>query len=88
MRRKRRSRKQTKLSPGIVFLLLCLGVVVAAFQKSEKPAVDPQPNQVIENKASEPRQKSTRRTPALLRRNRIAIQRRRLCTKSRRSHAS
>jgi hypothetical protein len=54
MRRKRRSRKQTKLSPGIVFLVLCLGVVVAAFQKSEKPAVDPLPNQIIENRAPEP----------------------------------
>lgn len=54
MRRKRRSRKQTKLNPGVVFLVLCVGVVMAAFHKSENPAVDPQPNHTVETKVPEP----------------------------------
>lgn len=54
MRRKRRSRKQTKLSPGIVFLILCVGLVAAVFHKPEKP-VDPQPSRIAESGADEPK---------------------------------
>ncbi|MBX5174656.1 SH3 domain-containing protein [Rhizobium sp. NZLR1b] len=66
MRRRRRSRKQTKLNPGVVFLMLGLGLVVSYFHKSEDPAIEPQSppaaNQgVIDNKktvAEEPAETS------------------------------
>ncbi|TBG89376.1 SH3 domain-containing protein [Rhizobium leguminosarum bv. viciae] len=42
MRRKRRSRKQTKLNPGVFFLILGVGLVASFFHKSEGPAIEPQ----------------------------------------------
>lgn len=42
MRRKRRSRKQTKLNPGVVFLILGVGLVISFCHKSDGPAIEPQ----------------------------------------------
>ncbi|APO75217.1 SH3 domain-containing protein [Rhizobium etli 8C-3] len=42
MRRKRRSRKQTKLTPAVVFLILGIGLIASFFHKSEAPSIEPQ----------------------------------------------
>lgn len=43
MRRKRRSRKQTKLTPALVFLIFGIGLIASFFHKSEAPSIEPQP---------------------------------------------
>ncbi len=58
MRRRPRSRKQKKLNPGVVLLVLCVGMVMAVFHKSDNPTVDPQPDQIVENKVPEPTTKA------------------------------
>ncbi|MBY3386543.1 SH3 domain-containing protein [Rhizobium laguerreae] len=44
MRRKRRSRKQTKtkLTPAVVFLVFGIGLIASFFHKSEAPSIEPQ----------------------------------------------
>lgn len=42
MRRKRRSRKQTKLTPAVVFLIFGIGLIASFFHKSEAPSIEPQ----------------------------------------------
>ncbi len=44
MRRKRRSRKQTKtkLTPAVVFLVFGIGLITSFFHKSEAPSIEPQ----------------------------------------------